>query len=258
MQFMRKSMQAIRLLRHPQHRVTARNFLFSYRRPFETFRRYLSKSGKYPWVIGLKTPNGNVEATLYNSHDLDTANQIFCRNDYPAHSHDSVFVDFGANIGLASLYFLNHGQNALVYAFEPSPENYPKLQENTACGGERIQLSRSAVSDFEGQATFALESSGRYGTLNGDDDMQSVTVDVVPAESVIDEVLAKHGHIDVLKVDVEGTEETILRNLRADQLRKIDRIYAEYQGDFVPEGFRAERYGFVTHFLSSDSSRGRK
>ena len=68
------------------------------------------------------------------------------------------------------------------------------------------------------------------------------------AEEAISEILDKEGHIDILKIDVEGLEAAIIKSLSSDSLKKIDRIYAE---TIYPEslpGFEKEQYGEIVRF----------
>lgn len=241
---------AASLLRQPQHRTTARRMWHVYPRLREFLARYMSKSGTYPYELPVRVDGRQTKLHLFNAHDLDTANQIFCRLDYPVEPGDRVFVDFGANIGLASRYFLERSPDGVVYAFEPSPENLAKLARNIAEGPDRFVLSSAAVADYEGRARFQTEETGRYGSLAGDGTGQYVDVEVRRVADIVQSVIERHGRIDLLKVDVEGLEEAILRDLQPGQLGAIRRICAEYQGDFVPEGFEARRYGFVTQYTN--------
>lgn len=248
MNIARALMAGLRLMRQPQHRATAMRMWKVYSRPLQTFHRYLTKSGSYPYDVVVKIGGRKVTLRTYSSHDLDTVNQIFCRRDYPARPSDRIFVDFGANIGVATRYFAEVSDEPVVYSFEPVAANQTKLAANTEGQPGRLIVSDSAVSDFDGSAVFVTEDTGRYGHLDDGSGTSGTTVTVRNAAAIIDEILQDHGRIDVLKVDIEGNEERVLRALRADQLKAIGRIFAEYQGDFIPAGFVARRWGFVTQY----------
>lgn len=216
-------------------------------------RRYVSKSGTYPTVIRVRVRDRSVRLQLFHPADLDTTNQVFCRNDYPVEPSDRVFVDLGANIGLVTRYFCEVSDDARVFSFEPLPENIRKFKLNTEPVVARVELREAAVADFSGIATFVTEPVGRYCHLGDASDGATthISVRVVHAADAIDQILEKTNEIDVLKVDIEGTEEAVLRALRPDQLRRIGKIFAEYSGSFTvsrnPLGFR---HSFHSHSWS--------
>jgi hypothetical protein len=56
-----------------------------------------------------------------------------------------------------------------------------------------------------GKVSFGIEETGRYGGV-GLQTGNSITVDCVNSNEVVGDVVAKHGYIDVLKVDIETLE----------------------------------------------------
>jgi FkbM family methyltransferase len=245
----RNTIKGFKLLAQPQHRKTVTRLWSVYTRPIEFLKRYISKSGTYPTVMTVIGNGKQEEVKLFGAHDLDTLNQIYCRNDYPVDASDRVFIDIGANIGIATKYFLSGSTSSIVYAYEPVPRNVERYLQN--CNGQeaQIRLSSSAVSDFSGTTAFLLEETGRYGSIQNVPSHYTVSVNVVNITDVLDEVLKLHKSIDVLKVDVEGTEETILKAIKPNQLKLIRKIYAEYQGDYSIPNFSKKQYGNVTHYV---------
>src|SRR5262245_33582109 len=92
--------------------------------------RYLTEKGSYPYRLEVRTPTGNIVVTLYNHHDLLTANEIFCREDYRVPHEIKIVVDIGSNIGLSALYFLTRNRTVRCHLFEPDPRNLEKLRLN--------------------------------------------------------------------------------------------------------------------------------
>ena len=132
---------------------------------FENARRYLTGKGQYPYKCRVRTPTGVVTPELFSSHDMSTVNEIFCREDYRAPASLTVAVDLGANIGISGLYFLTRNKTSRVYLFEPDPKNVARLRDNLAGYESRYRLEEVAVAARDGEATFGVESTGRYGTL---------------------------------------------------------------------------------------------
>lgn len=140
-----------------------------------------------------------------------------------------VVVEVGANIGIYTLAFANRvGANGRVFALEPDPENAAALAANVAISPyrHRITIREEAVGATIGRAIFAggrgLES---HIDLSGEAGPGSVEVPVVALD---DEFVGVP--IDILKIDVEGFEEPVLRgaqHLLADRERRPRAIVVE-------------------------------
>ena len=231
-----------------RHYRAAANMIRTYERPGATFLRYLFGGGRYPRRITLATPNGPVTVTLYSEHDLLTVNEIFCRRDYESPKGAELVVDFGSNIGISALYFLTRNARAHAYLFEPVPMNIARLRMNLAGFEGRYTLFPFAVGMFEGTVPFGCEPTGRYGGIG----LTRETQTAVPcrcANTVIDEILARHRRIHVLKVDIESLEQEIILGL-GERARHIETLFVERRFDSNPlEATHLYRqYGSVAQF----------
>jgi FkbM family methyltransferase len=197
-----------------------------YRHPVDGARRYFTPGGTYPHRFEVRTPLGTVAPNLHSQHDMITVNEIFCREDYLVGDEAEVVVDVGSNIGISALYFLTRSERARVRLFEPVPRNAERLRENLAGFEGRWRLEQSAVADRDGEETFAIEPSGRYGGL-GSRHAESITVPVRHIDGVLREVLEEEGRIDVLKLDTEGVEARTLAAASPELLARVGLILAE-------------------------------
>ncbi len=213
----------------------------------DSSRRYLTGAGAYPHRCRVRTPVGIHAPTLHSSHDMLTVNEVFCRQDYRSPADLGVAVDVGANIGIASLYFLTRNASSRVYAFEPDPRNVERLRANLAGYAARLRLEAVAVGTADGDAIFGAEPSGRYGALVGSDPepdgyaRTEFPVRVRAMESIIGEVLAREERIDVLKVDTEGSESELVGAISPEHLARISTIYYETN---EPTPLHGSRYAF--------------
>lgn len=212
---------------HRRNYIAARNMLRVFEHPVQVLRRYLTGSGEYPSTLRVRTPLGWVSLQLYSPHDLLTVNEIFCRSDYYAGARDRVIVDFGSNIGISAAYFLSRNPDAFAYLFEPLPRNVTRLQDNLRPFEDRYTLQEVAVGATAGEVEFGWEETGRYGGVNAELG-NSLTVTCVNSQQILRDVAEKHGHIDILKIDIEGLEAAVIGNIPVDLARKIDKLYVEY------------------------------
>ena len=205
--------------------------------------RFLGGSGDYPLDVMLHTPTGLIDQLLYSRHDLLTVNEIFARKDYRADQSLGVAVDVGANIGIASRYFLSRNDFSRVYAIEPNPANIQRLRPVVELHPRRFELLEVAAADHDGSATFFIEPSGRYGGFTQGWKNESITVPTKNFGDILEGILARESRIDILKVDTEGSEQALVSGIAPEHLARIDRIYYE---TIDPEPFHSDH--FVHHF----------
>jgi FkbM family methyltransferase len=223
------------------------NILKNFDQPVEILKRYIFRVGEYPKKFHIKTPVSKHTACLYSSDDMMTLVECFGKLDYPAWNSISCVVDFGSNIGISAGYFLTRNENAKAYLFEPLLENIEKLKLNLKEFESRYELKEVAIGLENGHADFGFETTGRYGGLESSLP-ETIRVQVQKANEVISSILEREGCIDILKIDVEGLETAIIKSLSPENLKKINRIYAEtiYLEDLP--GFSKIQYGEVVQF----------
>jgi len=177
---------------------------------------------------------GTRRQVVMRACDIYTIAEVFHERQYqlsrplgPA----PVIVDAGANVGVASTWFLMAHPDATLLAIEPVSENVGWLSR-TLGGDPRATVVRAALGADEGTVLMALSEHGAehaVGTEPG----------VAGSEPVecrrLDRLLAEHAitHIDLLKLDVEGSELAALAGLgnRLDQVGAIVAKVHERQVD---------------------------
>lgn len=142
-----------------------------------------------------------------------------------------VVFDVGAYNGRVTGRYLEMFPNATVYAFEPSPANVKLFHERLPRldGHERVDFYETAVLDYVGETCFYLSifdaTSSALKTTNYEP-LDKITVPV----TCLDAFCEQNGieHIDLLKVDAEGTDLRVFqgaKNLLSEQ--KVGLIYCE-------------------------------
>ena len=122
------------------------------------------------------------------------------------------FVDIGANIGYYALMAAKLGASN-VYAFEPNPELAERCEINAGFNGfgGRLKVLDFALGAVAGKARLVIASHDLGGSSIVRDDLGDdfIEVDVKPLAQVVRSL--KIRRIDVMKIDVEGMEDAILR-----------------------------------------------
>jgi len=142
---------------------------------------------------------------------------------------DGICFDVGANIGIYTILFSKFSKS--VYSFEPSPGNlrflYKMLEINKI---KNAQVIRSAVADFIGVCSFKESNSCATGKL---DEKGNLKVKV----TTLDEFSAKSNiQPDLIKIDVEGAELSVLKGAKNCILNKHPIIVMETHGHEIKKG----------------------
>ena len=209
-----------------------------------------------------------------------------------------VVVDVGANIGLFTLRVLDARPRARVVAIEPIPETFTILQANASVYGPGVSCHGLGLGAAAGEARFryyprasALSSSALAtaesrirtrdvalawlratggGERIGDDDIERVVEQLLTAHEIdvpiiaLSDLLAREGleHVDLLKIDTEGSELEVLEGLREDDWHRVRQIVVEAETTAEAEGLEAKLTGMGMevvrrphmHFRRSDGS----
>jgi FkbM family methyltransferase len=119
----------------------------------------------------------------------------------------NTILDFGANIGLTSIYFNKKYNNAAIYAVEPDDQNFEMLKRNT----ERINniyIDKKAIWSHETSLTPSFEEQSDWGKTFKESPL--VLADNIEAISINHFLLNKQLEIiDILKIDIEGAEKQV-------------------------------------------------
>jgi FkbM family methyltransferase len=147
-------------------------------------------------------------------------------------------VDVGANAGIFSLAAIAVQPDAVVHAFEPTPELAAGLRETAALNGlDRLHVHEIAVSEGNGQAVLR-RFRGELGTNEGMNFTTTATATDPEGEPVaavcLDSFCADHAieRIDLLKIDIQGNEPQALAG--AGHLLnsgRVDTIFIELNWD---------------------------
>lgn len=148
--------------------------------------------------------------------------------DFTPRRPDPFIVDGGASIGVAALAWKRAIPAARVVCFEPDPLALTLLRRNLAANGhDDVRIVEAGLSDHDGTAAFLSDGAdgGRMTTGPTARHPGSAAITTTRLSRFID------GPVDLLKLNVEGQELPVLRELEAaSKLQHVERILLEYHG----------------------------
>ena len=148
--------------------------------------------------------------------------------DFTPRRSDPFIVDGGASIGVAALTWKRALPAARVVCFEPDPLALALLRRNLAANGhDDVRIVEAGLSDRDGTAAFRSDGAdgGRLTTDPTTRRSGTAAITTTRLSRFID------GPVDLLKLNVEGQELPVLRELEAaSKLQYVERIILEYHG----------------------------
>ncbi|MFN6478156.1 non-ribosomal peptide synthetase [Nostoc sp. DedQUE07] len=188
--------------------------------------------------------------------------QAYLKHDITINEGDCIF-DVGANIGLFALFAGQIYKDVSIYAFEPIPPVFDVLRINAQSYGLNVKLFNLGLSSETKTDTFTYYPqvsviSGRFADATQEREtiksfllkqQKNVVNDIQISDGAIDEllaerlqsqqficqlrtisdVIAEHGveRIDLLKIDVEKSEQDVLSGIQQEDWQKIQQIVVE-------------------------------
>jgi len=174
---------------------------------------------------------------------------------------EPVIFDIGANVGDIALRYRQDFPQATLHCFEPFPASFAQLTEKTA-GDEKIQRHALAVAEQCGTANLHVHSAAPMNSLLPNDEradqywdqklfddaaqltVETVTVDAFAAREQV-------GHIDILKIDVQGGEYAVLQG--AQQLLRAQQVGLVYLEIITVPSYRGQHqlHEYLSFFANS-------
>lgn len=126
-----------------------------------------------------------------------------------------VFWDIGSNLGLHALTVARLRPDSRVYAFEPNPMMADLISAAVTQNKISVDVIKLALDSENRTAKFYMHkgNAGRSGLHNWESDptLDQIDVSTATGDFVIDESTASVPN--VIKIDVEGNEERVLRGM---------------------------------------------
>jgi FkbM family methyltransferase len=144
-----------------------------------------------------------------------------------------VIVDAGANVGIFAIQMARQNRRCRVIALEAFPENFKYLQANLAraCSESVTCCEMASGRGFSKGHMQAVGARSLDHVLRVDS-AAADGIPVIPLSGLFN--LARAREIDLLKIDMEGSEHEVFAAASPDLLGRFKRIAMEYYDQTVP------------------------
>ena len=207
--------------------------------------RYLEiGSPKYPFRMHLR--NG-ATLTLSSPAEVKVFWQIFVRRCYRLPERCETILDCGANVGIFSVWAAQERPSARIVALEPFGDTYRALDGHVRANGleRRVTCVQAGLAGTSGQRWMQGGTDSPYRKV--------MTADAVPADvaaraepvqciTLADAIeQCRLQPLDVLKMDIEGSEWEVLLSSPPEVLAGIRHIQVEYHSVHRRFGYTPEK-----------------
>ncbi|MEM7552775.1 MAG: FkbM family methyltransferase [Cyanobacteria bacterium P01_A01_bin.84] len=176
----------------------------------------------------------------YGTSDPGILYQIFLFQEYSCLddlSAPKLIIDAGANVGFSSVYFLNKYPNAHVIAIEPDKSNFDIARKNLSYYQPRALLINAGIWSHD---TKLIVERGNGRNECGFQVRECFENEKSEVNALgIDSLLKNSGFetIDLLKIDIEGSETILFSENHQNWLNKVKNIVIELHGEECEEKF---------------------
>ncbi|HUC79658.1 MAG TPA: FkbM family methyltransferase [Flavisolibacter sp.] len=196
-------------------------------------RKMLTPKGK---LIPVRVKNGGKLFLRNKFYDTAIFSQIFIYEElnFTLPSAPKIIIDCGANIGLATLYFKFKYPQAQIISIEPETSNFAMLQKNTSVYSN-INLIKKGIwnkacdlyliDSGEGHASFQVSESNPGKNVIGH-------IEAIGINEILEKF--KLSKVDLLKMDIEGSEYTCFNSDNLTWVDKAGCIAIEIHEHMIP------------------------
>ena len=173
-----------------------------------------------------------------NTSDSAVFAQIFKQNEYSSIrdiKDVKLIIDCGGYTGLSALWFLNNYPDARVIVIEPDIRNYLILRKNLKFYRDRVLMLNAAVWPYDARLAIAKGDSHWATKVKEVGIVDKQEIESVSVGRLVDE--SGLGRVDILKIDIEGSEEKLFVEDCKKWLQKVRNIAIELHGKICEEAF---------------------
>jgi len=155
-------------------------------------------------------------------------------------------IDAGANVGFFTLLALQNKANR-IYSIEPDDSAFFCLKRNFETNPSVVLLQKALTDTCGTTEFFYTESTVANSELRPASPYTTEVVDTINLQTIFN----IERYINLIKLDIEGSEFKVLDSLPAEQYRKTNQFFIEFHGTPTPIEHRLTEVGFSVEYRHS-------
>lgn len=205
-------------------------------------------------VIINKTPSKILTPSYFPEHDITGPSyaDFFYGDLCDNIDFSGIVIDAGANVGFFT-YLCKYKKSTRIYSIEPDPFPFYYLNKNFKDHPEVILIDK-AVSDKNENLEFALNLEGSVGSAATKHITSNSKFSIVKETITIPDFLKIEGKLNLVKLDIEGSEFEVIANLLPEHFKKINQFFIEFHKDPKPIFNRLVEEGYQVEYRHSNEN----
>lgn len=209
------------------------------------------------WFIKYYSLKFNPLIIRKNTTDIKVFQDVFILRSFeiPIDIKPKLIIDAGAYTGYTSLFFSSKYPDAKIIAVEPEESNFRILEKNTK-NIPNITRVKAGLWCKDGFLKIVDSDTGHWGfmveevTSSDNYDIKAVTINTLLKNTGF-------GEIDILKIDIEGSEKKLFSNNTYSWLNKVNIIMIELH-DRIKDSCTKTFYSAVSKYKWKKFKKGEK
>ena len=204
-----------------------KNFLpyyneYGFKEGYKLYKKLSSSNLDNIFLYGIKHP---IHLRKNEQSDLEVFKQIFIEKQYhPYHyKNPKIIIDAGGNVGLFTVLMKNKFPEAKFITIEPDSDNFRMAKKNLENYPD-IQLLNKGVWSSDVKLKIIDENASKWG-IQVVEDNENGTIEAISINTILKE--NNFDRIDVLKMDIEGSEKEVFSKNYEDWLPKVKILVIE-------------------------------
>jgi len=160
-------------------------------------------------------------------------------------------IDAGANVGFFTWLAKERGAKR-VYSIEPDIQANFYLEKNFRNDPAIILIKKALTSNLEG-TNFYYCLNGTVANSTTTSEVHTYVKDYVPTIN-LDMILNIEEKINLIKLDIEGSEFEVFEHLQPHQFSKVNQFFIEFHRNSIPIKDKLIENGFTVQYKNSDET----
>ncbi len=190
-----------------------------------------------------------------NPYDYATFEEVLLKDAYniDLEYEPKTIIDAGANIGLTSIYLASKYRQATIISLEPEEENFQLLVKNAAKYDNIIPVKAGV---WNKKSFLVIKDNGEGNNAFTVEEVANENENTIQAFSISDIIQQNNWQkIDLVKMDIEGSEKTIFENDVDSWLPVTKTLVIELHDRMMP-GCSSAVFGTLAKYDFSKSKKG--
>ena len=163
-----------------------------------------------------------------------------------------VVIDAGANVGFFTLYAKDRGAKR-VYSIEPDPMPFFYLDKNFGKDSSVILINK-AMNHISDSISFDISLDGSVGSTSSVHSKMENKYSITVESITVEDILSVESEVNLLKLDIEGSEFDVINNMSDDHFKKINQMFIEFHYNPKPIADKLESVGYKVEYRHSDEN----